>query len=131
MTTLLSPFRSDVALMGLYFLLGLPFQGWSYFVAPIPFMNYGPPAWPNFLPYGVAGPLAAYLLWYRKPRARFAAYCFLTFDILRSMRLGHWVPLALDIAIILYLQTPAMRYLYPSMWSRWKALWRPRAWKGK
>jgi len=32
-----------------------------------------------------------------------------------------------DIAIILYLQTPAMRRLYPSMWSRRKALWRSQA----
>lgn len=127
MTTLLRPLRPDVALMGLYCLLGLPLQGWSYFVTPIPLMNYGPPAWPNFPAYGVAGPLVAYLLWQRSPRARLAAYVFLTFDLLRSARMGHWLPIALDIAIILYLQTPAMRRLYPSMWSRMKAMWRPRA----
>ena len=119
--------RPDVALMALYLLAGLPLQLWAYFLAAIPFMNYGPPAWPNFPAYALAGPLAAYLLWRSSPRARLATYTFLTFDILRSARLGHWLPLALDIAIILYLQTPAMRRLYPSMWSRRKALWRSRA----
>lgn len=82
-------------------------------------MNYGPPLWPNFPAYLIAGPLVAYLLWRRRPRARLAAYVYLAFDMLRSARLGHWLPLMLDAAIILYLQTPAMRRLYPSLWSRY------------
>ncbi|MBI2164959.1 MAG: hypothetical protein HYU29_00960 [Chloroflexi bacterium] len=117
--------RPDVALMALYLLAGLPLQWWAYFLGAIPFMNYGPPPWPNFPAYVLAGPLAAYLFWRRSPRARLATYTFLTFDILRSARLAHWLPLVVDIAIILYLQTPTMRRLYPSMWSRRKALWRP------
>lgn len=131
MTVLFRPPGLDVALMALYLLVGLPLQWWSYLAAPIPLMNYGPPAWPNFPAYTIAGPLVAYLLWYRKPRARFATYCFLAFDILRSARMEHWLPLVLDIAIILYLQTPAMRCLYPSLWSRWSVARRLRAWKGK
>jgi hypothetical protein len=117
--------RPDVASIALYLLAGLPLQWWAYFLEDIPFMNYGPPAWPNFPAYFLAGPLAACLLWRRSPRAGLATYTFLTFDILRSARLAHWLPLVLDIAIILYLQTPAMRRMYPSMWSRRKALWRP------
>lgn len=117
--------RPDVALMALYLLAGLPLQWWSYFAAPVPFMNYGPSPWPNFPAYVIAGPWAAYLVWRRNPRARPATYVFLTFDLLRSLRLAHWLPVTLDAAIILYLQTPAMRRLYPSLWSRRNVMWRP------
>ncbi|MFQ5873031.1 MAG: hypothetical protein ACE5JL_04430, partial [Dehalococcoidia bacterium] len=96
-----------------------------YLVAPLPLLNYGPPLWSSFLAYAVGAPYVGYLLWRRNPRARLAVYVFLTFDILRSVRLAHWLPIAIDLAIILYLQTPAMRRLYPSMWSRRKAMWRP------
>ncbi len=122
MRTFLQALRPDVALVALYLLAGLPLQWWAYFLVDIPFMNYGPPAWPNFSAYALAGPLAAYLLWRRSPRARLAVYTFLTFDILRSARLGHWLPMLLDIAIIVYLQMPAMRRMYPSMWSRRKQM---------
>ncbi len=125
MTILGSRWRSDLALIALYLVAGLPLQLWSYWVSPIPLMNYGPPPLPNFPAYAVGAPLAAYLLWNRKPRARLATYVFLTFDALRSLRLAHWLPLVLDIAIILYLQTPAMRHLYPSMWSRRSIMWHP------
>lgn len=116
--------RLDVAVITLYLVVGLPLQVWSYWVAPLPWMNYGPPVWPNFPAYVIAGPLAAYLLWHGNTRARLATYVFLTFDVFRSARLSHWLPIALDLAIILYLQTPAMRRLYPSMWSRRKRMLR-------
>ncbi len=125
MTTQSRPYRPDVLLLSLYLLCGLPLQVWGYWADPVPFMNYGPPAWPNFPAYAVAGPLAGYLVWRRTRRARFATYVFLTFDIVRAARLAHWLPVALDIAILVYLQTPAMRRLYPSIWSRRKAMWRP------
>ncbi|MFQ5860209.1 MAG: hypothetical protein ACE5IG_01505 [Dehalococcoidia bacterium] len=123
MTILDRPWRLDVALIVLYLVSGLPLQLWAYLVSPLPLMNYGAPAWPNFPAYGLAAPFAGYLLSRRSPRARLATYVFLTFDILRSARLAHWLPIVLDIAIILYLQMPAMRYLYPSMWSRRKLMW--------
>ena len=126
MTALGRAWRLDTALVTLYLVAALPFQLWSYLVEPLPFMNYGPPLWPSFLAYAVGAPYIGYLLWRRSPRARLAAYVFLTFDVLRSIRLAHWLPIALDLAIILYLQTPAMRRLYPSMWSRRKAIWRRR-----
>lgn len=128
MTTIRRPKRPDVALVVLYLAAALPFQFWAYLVSPVAGMNYGPP-WANFLAYAVVAPYVAYLLWRESPRARFAAYAFLTFDALRSARLAHWVPLMLDIVIILYLQTPAMRRLYPPAWRRWGALiqrWAPR-----
>ncbi len=116
--------RLDVALIALYLFAGLPLQLWSYWMDAVPLMNYGPPIWPNFPAYAIAGPLAAYLVWRRIPRARLPVHVFLTFDVIRSVRLAHWLPIALDLAIILYLQTPSMRRLYPSMWSRRNAKWR-------
>lgn len=120
MTAPAQSWRVDVALITLCLAVGLPLQVWSYWVSPLPFMNYGSPVWPNFPAYVIAGPLAAYLVCRRKPRARLATYVFLTFDVLRSARLSHWLPTAIDVAIVLYLQTPAMRRMYPSMWSRRK-----------
>ncbi len=118
------PWRTDVALVALYLVAALPLQLWSYLVVPLPFMNYGPLPWPTFLAYTIGAPYVGYLFWRGSPRARLAAYVFLSFDILRSARLAHWLPMMLDIAIILLLQTPAMRRLYPSMWSRRNAMWR-------
>lgn len=119
--------RADTVLVSFYFVAALPLQVWSFLAGPPTFMNYGASLWPSFLAYAVGAPYVGYLLWRRSPRARLAAYVFLTFDILRSVRLAHWLPLALDVAVILYLQTPAMRRLYPSMWSRRKSLLRPLA----
>lgn len=119
MTIIRRPKRPDVALVVLYLAAALPLQLWAYLVSPLPGMNYGSALWPNLLAYAVVAPYVAYLLWRESPRARFAAYTFLTFDVLRSARLAHWLPLVLDVVIILYLQTPTMRRRYPSMWSRW------------
>ena len=124
MTTLGWPLRLGAALIVIYLMAGLPVQIWSYWVSPLPLMNYGPPVWPNFPACGIAAPWAAYLMWRRSPRARIAAYVFLAFDVLRSLNLTHWLPIAVDVGIILYLQTPAMRRLYPSVWSRRRAIWR-------
>ncbi|MBI4328799.1 MAG: hypothetical protein HY685_02915 [Chloroflexi bacterium] len=119
--------RVDAGLVTFYFVAALPLQVWSLLAGPPPFMNYGDSLWPSLLAYAVGAPYVGYLLWRRNPRARLAAYVFLTFDILRSVPLAHWLPLVLDVAVILYLQTPAMRRLYPTMWSRRKSLLRPLA----
>ena len=118
--------RPDLVLIVLYLVAGLPLQLWSYWVSPVSLMNYGPPLWLSFPAYAVGAPYVGYLLWRESPRARLAAYVFLAFDVLRSVRLDHWLPIALDLAIILYLQTPAMRRRYPSIWSRSKTMWRRR-----
>ncbi len=117
------PRRLDVALLALYLAAGLPLQVWSLWGTPVPGFSYGSLSWPSFAAYGIGGPVTAYLLWTASPRARLAAYVFFTFDVLRSIRLAHWVPMALDLAAVVYLQTPAMRAVYPSMWSRRRALW--------
>ena len=104
--------------------VALPFEVWAAAAGPIPTLNFGH-GWASSLAYGVAAPWVAILLWRRSPRARMAAYIFFAFDAVRSVRLGHPVPLALDVAGTLYLLTPAMRALYPSMWSRARA-WRRR-----
>ena len=95
---------------------------WAVVTGSLPGLNYGNGS-TGLLAYCVAAPWAAYALSRRLPRARMAAYVFATFDAVRSIQLGHPLPLAVDIAIVLYLQTPAMRALYPSMWSRARA-WR-------
>jgi len=111
--------RLDVGLIGLYLLAGLPLQWWSSVQAPVPLMNYGPPAWPNAPAYMLAAPFVASLLWRCSPRARPALYIYLTFELLRSLRAAHWLPAVAAVAIVLYMQAPAMRRIYPSMWSRW------------
>ena len=121
--------RLDVAFIVLYFGLGLPLQAWSAAQAPLPLMNYGPPLWLNAAVYMLAGPFVAFLLWRGKPRARSSVYMFCTFDVLRSARLGHWLPAAIDIAIVAYLQTPSMRHAYPSVWSRVGMLRRRHVWR--
>lgn len=54
---------------------------------------------------------------------------FCSFDVLRSVRYGHWPPAAIDIAIVAYLQTPSMRRAYPSVWSRAGMLRRRYVWR--
>lgn len=97
---------------------------WAAVAGPLPGLNYGHGS-TGVLAYCVAAPWAAYALSRCSPRARMAAYVFATFDAVRSIRLGHPLPLAVDLAIVLYLQAPAMRDLYPSMWSRART-WRRR-----
>lgn len=109
--------RADVALIVLYLAIGLPLQAWAMLEGPLSRLNYGH-GWASIVTYGLGAPCAAYLLWRRRPRARSAVYILLTFDIVRSLRLGHELPLAIDLAILLYLQTAPMRRLYPSMLTR-------------
>jgi len=114
--------RPDVALIVGYLAIGLPLQVWAMLGGPLPRLNYGH-GWISIVAYGIASPGAAYLLSRRRPRARSAVYILLTFDIVRSVRLGHWLPPAVDLAILLYLQTAPMRGLYPSMFERMRT-WR-------
>src|ERR1700693_2273382 len=114
--------RVDGALIVGYLVIGLPLQVWAMLTGPFPQLNYGH-GWVSIIAYGIASPGAAYLLSRRRPRARSAVYILLTFDVVRSVRLGHWLPLAIALAILLYLQTAAMRKLYPSMFHRMRQ-WR-------
>lgn len=71
--------------------------------------------WPSAL--GAA--LVAGLLWRRHPRARFAAYIFLSVLTVRALLTGTW-PLALfALAMIGLLQLPAARRAWPRLtWGR-------------
>lgn len=110
--------RAQITVLGLFFALRTVFQAWALVLGPVPGLHDSSPLWPNLIAYGFAAPWTAYLIWKRNPRARMAAYVFLTFDILRAARWDTWVPVVVDLAALAYLQTPTMRRVYPSMWSR-------------
>jgi hypothetical protein len=114
--------RPDVLLIALYLAVGIPVQVLTMAGRPIPGLNYGH-GWGSIVTFLIGAPCAAYLLLRRRPRARSAVYILLTFDIVRSIRLGHVLPLAIDAAILVYLQTRPMRELYPSMVTRTRS-WR-------
>lgn len=109
----------EAVLICIYFFLGAFLQLYTYFVG-IEILNYGSHHLRAFIIYCGFSPLAGYLLWVRSRRARFAAYVFLTMEIVRSLRGGRVVPLLIAASAILGLQTWRMRKIYPSMLKRWK-----------
>jgi hypothetical protein len=82
-------------------------------------LNFAPDRPWSYLAYGLAAPYVAALLWRRHPRARFAAYVFLTHEAVRGLHLGHRDAVAAAVAAVLLLQLPAAR--------RWAPSLRPRA----
>ncbi|MEE9202684.1 MAG: radical SAM protein, partial [Dehalococcoidia bacterium] len=103
-----------IALIAAYFLSGPVLLAAAHFWG-VEFLNFGALGWRPVLIYGVGAPFVGYLFLIRSPRARFAAYVFLTLDILRSLAAAHFLPLALDSALLLYLQTSGMRRAYPPL----------------
>jgi hypothetical protein len=83
-----------------------------------PFLNYQPPYWRAVLIYGCAAPYLGYLCWRQVPRARFAVYVFLSVDLVRSMRGGHWGSLLLTLALLIAMQLPGWRAAYPPIHPR-------------
>jgi hypothetical protein len=79
----------------------------------LPFLTYQPPYWRALLIYGCGAGYIAYLCWRQSPRARFAAYIFLSVDVLRAIRGNHWWTVLIDVAVIIAMQTPAFRAVYP------------------
>ncbi len=110
--------RPDVLVLVSYFAVALPLQLWSYFATPLPVLNLEATASPLGAAYLLSGPFVGLLLWRERPRARTGAYIFCTFEVVRSIARSHWVPVALAVAVVGYLQTPAMRRIYPSVWAR-------------
>ena len=104
----------DIVLISAYFLLGPLLLALAYLLN-IEFMNYGGLTWRTVIIYGIASPLCGYLFLRRSPRARFAAYVYLTLDIYRSLAAVHFLPLALDASLLIYLQTRRMRSIYPAL----------------
>ena len=87
--------------------------------------NFAPDRPWNYVAYGLAAPYVAWLVWRRHPRARFAAYVFLTHEALRGAHFHRWDAVALAGLWILLLQLPAARRWLPSirpaeMRARWR-----------
>jgi hypothetical protein len=75
--------------------------------------------------YVLVAPIVGLLLLLRHRRARFASYIFLTMDVVRTAVRGVWPFLVADLLILLFLQTPLMRRVYPRIDSaRVAARWR-------
>src|SRR5947208_11135490 len=64
---------------------------------------------------GLVAPYVAALLWRRHPRARFAAYVFLTHEAARGLHFGHWEAAAVAAGWLAVLQLPAARRWAPSL----------------
>jgi hypothetical protein len=69
----------------------------------------------NYLAYGLAAPYVGWLVWRRHPRARFAAYVFLTHEALRGVHFHRRDAVAIAAAWVLLLQLPAARRWMPSL----------------
>jgi hypothetical protein len=108
----------EAVLICIYFFLAAFLQVYAYHKG-MEILNYGAPSIRNFVIYCGFSPLAGYLMWTGRRRARFAAYVFLTMEIVRSIRWGHPLPLLIAVIFILTLQTGRMREAYPSMLKRW------------
>lgn len=69
----------------------------------------------SWVAYGLAAPYVAWLVWRRHPRARFAAYVFLTHEVVRGVHLHRWDAVGMAALWILLLQLPAARRWLPSL----------------
>ena len=78
-------------------------------------LNFAPDRPWNYLAYGLAAPYVAVLLWRRHPRARFAAYIFLSHETLRGLHFHRWDSVLVALAGIVLLQLPAARHYLPSV----------------
>lgn len=89
--------------------------------------NFSPDRPWSYVAYGLAAPYVAWLVWHRHPRARFAAYVFLTHEAVRGLHLGRWEAVAAAGLWVLLLQLPAARGWLPSLRpAAMRARWRRR-----
>ena len=89
--------------------------------------NFAPDRPWNYLAYGLVAPYVAGLIWRRPLRARFAAYVFLTHEILRGIHLHRRDAVAIAALWVLLLQLPAARRWMPSLRpAEMRARWRRR-----
>jgi hypothetical protein len=77
--------------------------------------NFAPDRPWNYLAYGLAAPYVASLVWRRRPRARFAAYVFLTHETVRGLHFHRRDAVAVAMLWVLLLQLPAARRWMPSL----------------
>src|SRR2546429_390340 len=64
---------------------------------------------------GLVAPVVAALLWRRHPRARFAAYVFLSLVALRGALAHRWAALAFAVVVVALMQTAAPRRRWPRL----------------
>jgi hypothetical protein len=87
--------------------------------------NFAPDRPWNYLAYGLAAPYVAWLVWHRHPRARFAAYVFLTHEAVRGLHFHRRDAVALAALWVLLLQLPGVRRWLPSLRpAEMRARWR-------
>jgi hypothetical protein len=110
-----------VLFMAAFFALQAILAG-SSFIFDWPFLTYQPPYWRLLLIYGCGASYVSYLCWRQSPRARFAAYIFLSVDVIRAIRGNYWWTAIIALAVIGIMQLPAFRAVYPSV--RPARLWR-------
>ena len=87
--------------------------------------NFAPDRPWNYLAYGLAAPYVAWLVLRRQPRARFAAYVFLTHEAVRGIHFHRRDAVVIAALWVLLLQLPAARRFMPSlrpaaMRARWR-----------
>jgi len=87
--------------------------------------NFAPDRPWNYVAYGLAAPYVAWLIWRRQPRARFAAYVFLTHEAVRGIHFHRRDAVAIAALWVLLLQLPAARRFMPSLRpAEMRARWR-------
>jgi hypothetical protein len=87
--------------------------------------NFAPDRPWNYLAYGLAAPYVAWLVWRRRPRARFAAYVFLTHEAVRGVHFHRRDAVAIAALWVLLLQLPSARRWMPSLRpAEMRARWR-------
>ena len=98
-------------------LLGAPLlQAWCLLQGRA-LLNFGPGISAH-LSYFLFAPLSAVFLLRRHPRARSSLYIFTTFEIVRSLHSGHLAVAAVALALLLYVQLPSVRAVYPMLDAR-------------
>ena len=87
--------------------------------------NFAPDRPWNYLAYGLAAPWVAWLVWRRRPRARFAAYVFFSHEAVRGLHFHRRDAVAIAVLWVLLLQLPTARRYMPSLRpSEMRARWR-------
>jgi hypothetical protein len=64
---------------------------------------------------GMVAPVVAVLLWRRHPRARFSSYVFLSVVVVRGFLTHSWLVAAFGAVMILVLQLPDARAIWPTL----------------